>query len=168
MNLKLLIHAFACLLVIPAMAEEPLPKDAIKNITISVQGYELSQRDPLVAQVQAPQADAKASLQKLTALAVRSQAKVVAIASLNTKSGQRAVTGDGANRLEIEPTIGVDGKQIEMSGNFKHGLQNLPFKSTTAFGGTVFLGVLNNGGKGTVELVFARISAQLTLSKAAP
>lgn len=168
MNLKPLIHAFSCLLVIRATAEEPLPKDAIKNITISVQGYELSQKDPLVLQMQAPQADAKLALQKLTVLAARGQAKVTAIASLNTKSGQRATTGDKNNHLDVEPVIGPDGNQISMNVVFQHGAQSLKINSNSAFGGTVFLGALNIGGKGTVELVFAHISAQLTFSKAAP
>lgn len=168
MNPKLIFHAFASLMVSTATAEETLPKDAVKSITITVQSYEVLQKDPLVAQVQAPQADAKVLLQKLIALAARGQAKVAAIASLNTKSGQRAKTGDDTGKLQVEPVIGADGNKIDMTVAFHHGPQKLEVNSTSAFGGTVFLGTLNNGGKGTVELVFARISAQLSISKTAP
>lgn len=168
MNSKLIFHALAVLIVSTAMAEETLPKDAVKNITITVQSYEVLQKDPLVGQVQAPQADAKVLLQKLTALAARGQAKVAAIASLNTKSGQRTKTGDDTGTLQIEPVIGADGNKIDMAVAFHHGQQKLEVNSTSAFGGTVFLGTLNNGGKGTVELVFARISAQITVPKTGP
>ncbi len=138
-----------------------LPKNVPINITISVQAYEISRKDPLAAQAQDPKADAKATLQKIAGLASRGMAKVVALPALTGRSGQRSTAGSGDVRLVVEPVFSPDLGQNSIDATYSHGARSLPFKTLLPFGGTAFMGALDQtGGKDSVELVSIRVSAQ--------
>lgn len=149
----------------PNAAPSQLPKDVPVHIAVAVLAYDIARKDPLVAQAQDPKNDAKVTLQKLGTLATRGLVKVAALPAVATKSGSRAIAGNGDVALEIEPVISAVANQLSLTGTFKHGTSSLPINALISIGSIVFVGALDKvGSKDSVELVFIRASAQMAVN----
>ncbi len=118
----------------------------------------------LVAELLVTKSDATQAFNKAAGLMIRGSARVVLLASGAAIHGTRMrlkVPGNPEKMwLEFDPVLKPDGKTVRFSTNVKLDGMQMRLMAETTFGGTVFIGKIEEPEKDDMELVFMRVQAQ--------
>ncbi len=167
MNCSLLAFVFAITILFPHTAFAQQGKRIPIDMTITLQGYELSKKDAAtILQTLDVKLDAASLIQQAT----NARARIIRLGAIKTTSAERTAVEEKHFRLELEPVLGSDGRTIDVNLIFEQNTRvsenrlKIVTSITVTDGCIVFLGTVEEPKKDTVELVFLRG----TLSRAAP
>ena len=134
------------------MAQAPQGAGA-RDITFALVGYELPRKDAAALLLML---EAKVDAQAMIQLATRAHSNPAKLGTLKTPSGVRASMKQGGVALELEATLGADGRTISTVLALEESRAKITTALTLADGVVAFLGTLEQPARDAVKLVFIR------------